>query len=165
VCQGALTHCPVLVRTSPAADRRRREAVATRRLQAARTGELGDEHDIATTTHELGDAGVAQHVRRQLKPGDARDLAHDEIDGTRGQPAPTAADQQRRLTLRDDLRALVAPGIDRVPSGPVQRNLSERVALARSSTRCMSHARMIVLCPACSSFHAIHSADDRYTLV
>jgi len=71
--------------------------------------DLDDEHDIASAAHELGDARMAQHMRRQLKARRGGDLAHDEIDGAGGQPAAAAADPQRRLAVGRDLLARVRP--------------------------------------------------------
>jgi len=87
----------------------RQQAVAARGLQSAVPSDLDDEHDVASAAHELGDARMAQHVRRQLKARRGGDLAHDEIDGAGGPPAAAAADPQRRLAVGRDLLARVRP--------------------------------------------------------
>lgn len=55
------------------------QAVAPRRLHTRMARELGDGHEIGATPHQACQAGVAQHVRRELQACLARDLAYNRV--------------------------------------------------------------------------------------
>ncbi len=53
------------------------------------------QHQVIATTHEVGEAGMAQHMREQLYLRFAPQLAEHQINRTRGQLSPFQVQSER----------------------------------------------------------------------
>jgi hypothetical protein len=77
--------------------------------------------------NEVGQTGVAQHVRRQVKPGVAGDAADRSVRRARRDPRALHAQEQRGLAVDGATLALRDPFLEDGADERVQRDLPVRI--------------------------------------
>lgn len=108
-------------------------------------GQPGHEHQVGAGPHQVGDAGVAEEVGRQLEAGVGGQLAHDQVDwpdSTAAGPSGPATAPRGPLVL---LGLLFRPGgqplLQGGSTGAVERHLAVGVPLAQADLQAAAARR------------------------
>ena len=95
---------------------------------------LSYQHQVIATTHEVGEAGMAQHMCGQLYLRFAPKLAEYQINRTRGQSSPFQVQKESRLTeLGEALGTLFEPNLQDLTYVGIERDFTIRLSLARKA--------------------------------